>query len=236
MKYLILGVCLFCAALFTHSQNQLDTVRVDGELFYMPQNAFKIDVLRFISGDVIFSYERAFGFNNGVEFEIGPTISMMGLNRMRFLGISKNIPYFNVVESDRAEESYGFLFSVAYKKYLFNEYPAFNGLYIAPRLKFRNYNNLSKFTLYNPDLTQRYKDKLYQGLLTFELGMNHYFKSKFGLEYYMFMGLTLNKFKYHHYIESYDGNTDTWSEEVSLEKITFFNPNFGFGLKLYIGM
>ncbi len=236
MKQLIIGIIIASSAFWTYSQKELDTVRVKKKLFYMPQHAIKVDVLRFMSGDVIFSYEKAFHYNNGFEIEVGPTISMIGFNRMNFLGIARNIPNYDGQTNNLRDQGYGFLLSAAYKKYVLNGRPAMNGLYISSRLKFRNYNNYSNFSNFNPLLTKKYKDNLYQGLMTFQIGMNHTFRSNFGLEYYMFMGLTFNSFNYHYYTETYDGNTDSWTESIDRNKVSFVNPNFGFGLKLYIGM
>lgn len=213
----------------------LDTVRVGKELLYMPQDAIKVDVLKILSGDVIFAYEHVFNFNNAIEIEIGPTISMIGLNRMRFLGMQKKIPNYTPTSSSTRDGTTGFLLSLGYKKYLLDGYPGLNGVFIEPRIKYRNYNTKNDFTAYNPADTKTYKDRLHQCLITMDTGMDHYFKNGFGVEYYMSLGLALNSFRYNNYYESYDDLTQTWNSGVKESKFSFVNISFSLGLKLFVG-
>lgn len=217
------------------SQNQLDTVMVGKKVFYMPQHAFKIDALRFISGEMIFAYENVFGYNNGIEFEIGPTISMIGTNRMNFMGLSANIPHYSYEDNFAYDGKMGFLFSVGYRKYVLKDRPGLNGLFVGPKIKLRNYNNSRDFSSYSPAFNKQYKNQLYQGMVLFNIGMDHFFKSKFGIEYYFYSGLTFNSFRYHYFIEDYNYETDTWNNSVERTSKTFSNFNIGIGLKLFLG-
>lgn len=229
---------IFLLVLFTqigYSQvKYLDTVRIGKQLLYMPQDAIKVDALKILSGDVVFAYEHVFSYNNAFEIEIGPTISMIGFNRLNFLGrsIDNKIPNYNY---QTAEGSTGFLLSLGYKKYLLEDYPGLNGVFIEPRIKFRNYNNKSSFATFNPEYTKVYKNKLFQGLVTIDAGMDHYFKSGFGLEYYMSLGLAMNSFRYNHYYESFNDVTQEWTNGIAESHKNFANITFSLGLKLFIG-
>lgn len=244
MKRTILLLLSLFVAGATFSQNrELDTVRVGRELFYKPKNAFKLEVLKILNGDIIFAYERPIGYSSSIEFEIGPTVSYIGFNRMQFLGMVKNFPRYDMnFAKQHGNGAGGFLFSFAYKKYVLENQPALNGLFIAPRLKFRNYNSYIDFSGFNssdyvnklPDKLMNVKNHLYQGLLTFDFGMNHTFKNHFGLEYYFSFGLTANSFKYRYFNEFYNGEEDQYYYQLGRMKRTFFNTNFSFGLKFYI--
>lgn len=213
----------------------LDTVRVGRELLYMPQDAIKIETLKILSGDIILAYEHVFNYNNAIEIEIGPTVSMIGFNRLRFLGTLKKIPNYSDNMNVSREQGTGFLLSLGYKKYLLDNYPGLNGVFIEPRIKFRNYTNKSNFAPFNPMYDKDYKNKLYQGLFTIDTGMDHYFKSGFGVEYYMSLGLAVNRFNYNYYNEVYDDATGTWSSGVMQNSKSFTNITFSLGLKLFIG-
>lgn len=237
MKKLSVLFLVFCFTSATYAQvAKVDTVRVGKRLFYAPKNALKVDGFQVLYGDIVFAYERAFAYNNSFEVEVGPTISMIGMNRLQFLGSSViKIPHYGSNVNNPAEQAYGFLMSVGYKKYILDDLPSMNGLFIAPRLKFRNYNNKSNFEVYNPAYTKWYKNNLYQGLFTIDIGMAHFFKSGFGIEYFSSLGITVNKLRYNYYSEKYDDLTGNWNSSVQQNSKSFTNIAFNFGVKLFIG-
>ncbi|MBN9293026.1 MAG: hypothetical protein J0G96_03500 [Flavobacteriia bacterium] len=236
MKKWIYLACLVLATSVSFSQkHRADTAGKAPKVFYAPKNAVKFDIVKLLVGDMAFAYERAVSFNSSIEVELGPTISRYGLNRMNFLGLVANIPNYDYDGSYRREGTIGGMFSIAYKHYLLKNRPAMNGLFIAPRFKFRNYNDVGNFSSYSPSLTQDYKNSLNQFMLVFNLGMNHWFSNSFGIEYYVTFGLTMNNFKYHYYTEYYTDTDGLWHYDVVKTQKNFFNPTIGTGFKLNFG-
>lgn len=240
MKKILLVIFTFAVGFTSFAQEvEENLIRTkSGKTLYTFNNAFKVDVAQILVGDIIFAYERAFNFNNAFEIEMGPTISNLGLNSMRLIGNNRflaNSTQPSYVQPDY-QQNIGFLMSVAYKKYLLNDYLAFNGLYIAPRLKFRNYNGKANYFDFNIQQNKEYKDILNQLILTFDVGMTHAFKAGFGIEYYASFGLTTNMFKFTSieavYENEDEGNYTIVGYNDGVYNKSFFTFHFGIGLKL----
>lgn len=204
--------------------------------FYPVQNAVKFDVVKMLAGDLTFAYERKIGKMSTIEIEAGPTISLFGLNKMQFIRNISNLQDYDF--GLQRESGFGGLFSIAYKVYLLNNYPAMHGLYIAPKFKFKNYN--ASTLLVNTYTNERVTDKkntMNQFFLIFDVGMTHWFSPKFGIEYYATFGLATNLFKYNSYTYTYgDGvTTPMWDYQVKVNHKRFFNPAAGLGFKVNFG-
>lgn len=247
MKRIILSILVLTATIVTAQNNSgfksevrtvnSDPINEDGSTenrYNVVKNAIKFDVVKLVTGDISFAYERAIGFNNGIEVELGPTISHYGLNRMNFIGIFGNIDGYELENSIDNRSQVGFMGSVAFKKYLLKNRPAMNGLYIAPRFKFKNYNDLGKY-YDNNGFYKEYKNSLNQAMFLVNLGMNHWFGNNFGIEYYITVGFAVNNFKFHGRQEIYDQNTGYYSTYYAPMTRMLFNPSIGTGFKLNLG-
>jgi len=239
MKKIFLLITLFFVSMVGLGQNRATyyfSKNKSERKFYQPQDAIKYDVLKVLAGDLTLAYERQVGEKSSIEFEIGPTISRFALNRMNYLGRVAQIPDYNPNDASSRQSDFGILASVAYRIYLLNNYPAMNGLYVAPKLKFKNYNDMGNFGDHVGVSTDDFRNTLNQFFVVFDFGMVHWFSPHFGLEYYTTFGLTMNFFRYHTYQSSYDEATDVWTNTYSVKNRRFFNPTLALGLKLNFGL
>src|SRR5690606_19744250 len=104
--------------------------------------AIKFSPTQLVTGELHFAYEQRVMKQGSIELGIGPTVSEIGINSFFF---ENNLGYGGVL----AESSLGFFTSLQFRYYPIEGLAtAPRGLYIAPELKFRQYN-----TIYRDEIT-----------------------------------------------------------------------------------
>lgn len=256
MKQLTSLVIILCIGLYTTAQQdgkasssllkttRIDTINKNGKILYQPVNALKFDILKTVIGDITIAYERKVGIKSSIEIELGPTVSNYGLNAMTTNSFSDNMnDSYDSYSYINREGDFGFLASFAFRSYLLNGYPALNGLYVGPKVKFKNYNDIGRlkdpFEAAPEDMM---KNQLNQLFIIFDVGMTHWFSPSFGIEYYATFGLTMNFMNYSKFKFDYDPDLDTNNSmqyntyTVNRTSRRYFNPTFGIGFKASFGM
>lgn len=229
MKINFFTILFFFCPFVLLSQHKTDKETqdyIDGKYVQL-SNAIKFDPVRMIIGDISFSYERVVGQKASLELEIGPTISNTGLNRLNFNFIDDDdINGFSVGN----ESALGILGSLAFRYYVLNGRPAMNQLYISPKYKFRQYNEMNNASGYN---LESIKGGIQQHIFTFNIGMQFWVSKSFSLDCYVGFGLTSNHRTRYAVVENYTGSEYVYDWYKYTKNSV--NPTISTGLKLGLG-
>lgn len=188
-------------------------------------NVFKFDAMRLIIGDIALSYERVIGQKTSLEVELGPTISNLGLNRLKFhndgsLDNSKN-------------SSLGGFGSLAVRFYPLDGRPALNQFYISPKYKYRQYNEMI-----SPNAGSALADRdgySKQHIFTFNFGIQQWVAKQFALDYYVGFGIGHSSDRYSIANSYYDSGAMDWKEEWIDKSSKTANVILSVGIKCGIG-
>ena len=188
-------------------------------------NVFKFDAMRLIIGDIALSYERVIGQKTSLEFEAGPTLSNLGLNRLTFhddgsLNGTKNT-------------GLGGFGSIAIRFYPLDGRPALNQFYISPKYKYRQYNEMI-----SPNPGSALSDRAgfsKQNIFTFNFGIQSWVAKQFALDYYIGIGIGHSVDRYSVANSFYDETTMDWGENWIDHSSRSANVVLSIGIKCGIG-
>ena len=137
---------------------------------------FKFDPIRMAIGEINFAYERVVGQQTSIEFELGPTVSNLGGNRV-FTDNMGGAPVTRYSEI-------GCFGSFAFKFYPLDGRPALNQLYVSPKFKYRRYNETVESTTIGSN-----KGYSNESIFTFNFGYQQWLAQRFSFDYYIGFGL-----------------------------------------------
>lgn len=182
---------------------------------------FKFDPIRMGIGEINFAYERVVGEQTSIEVELGPTVSNLGRNRF----VSGNNPGGTILNKYSEMGVFG---SFAFKFYPLDGRPALNQLYVAPKFKFRRYNE----TIESPTLGA-IGGHSNQAIFTFNFGYQQWLAQRFAFDYYVGFGLGSYRGTSYSTVAEYNGTdwTEVWLAEK--ERSTRFVATIG--IKVGIG-
>lgn len=182
-------------------------------------NVFKFSPLQMIMGELNFGYERQISKKGSLEFELGPTISRIGLGTQSHLFGTNN-----------HTSKFGFHFGLGYRYYPLEKTEALNRLYISPVVKFRLYNY--GVTDVSGSLPAENGTDV-QLNFTFNVGYQLWAAKTFALDFFMGTGLGMRKIT--DYNVSNVWNNGQWEEQWNREVSSFPRYVFTAGFKIGIG-
>ncbi len=176
------------------SFGQDDIVIIDKELYEesrrSPRLNDNIQIVKFsptqlIMGELNFGYERQVSKKGSIEIEAGPTLSQVSI-----LGPGNHL--FSFAQGSAQENSFiGGHISFSYRFYPLDGTEALNRLYVAPVIKYRQYNVLLRDNSdvpNGPDLgTVKARD--YQTNFTFNFGYELWASKSFCFDFFVGTGL-----------------------------------------------
>lgn len=188
--------------------------------------AIKYSPTQLVAGELHFAYEQRVMKQGSIEIGLGPTISEIGVNNFIF---ENNLGYGGT----QAESGLGFFTSLQFRYYPIEGLAtAPRGLYIAPELKFRQYN-----TTYRDEMTNlgEKKGNVNQFSFKFFTGYQFWIGGRFAIDLFTAVGIGTTNITRQSVLQTYDENTQsytgTWHEtNRSLLRFTgAFGVKFGFG-------
>ena len=188
-------------------------------------NVFKFDAMRLIIGDIALSYERVIGQKTSLEFEAGPTLSNLGLNRLAFHDDGS----LNGAKST----GLGGFGSLAIRFYPLDGRPALNQFYISPKYKYRQYNELIASNQGSALADRAGYSK--QHIFTFNFGIQQWVAKQFALDYYVGIGIGHSNDRYSTANSYYDEVKMDWAEEWVDQSSKTANVVLSIGIKCGIG-
>lgn len=232
MKYFLISALLFAQVSISLAQDEKEIVYVHTNRGRAPReyktvdfyNVYKFDMTAMLTGQYKLGYERRISQKSSLEFELGATLSNVGI-QVGHLGVSNG------------ESRLGGTVTAAWRYYPLDEVAAFNKFYVSPKVSFRNYN--SEYIQYDAFgyPTTESGQKGYENMTRFMLvlGKQCWISSTFSLDFYAGLGLgnTRSKYKATNYL--YDQNTQTYLPYTQTYVSNNSNVVFECGLKLGIG-
>lgn len=188
-------------------------------------NVFKFDAMRLIIGDIALSYERVIGQKTSLEFEAGPTLSNLGLNRLNF----HNDGSLNGTKNS----GLGGFGSIAIRFYPLDGRPALNQFYVSPKYKYRQYNEMI-----SPNQGSALAERAgysKQNIFSFNFGIQQWVAKQFALDYYVGIGIGHSVDRYSTANSYYDSATMEWKEEWIDQSSKTANVVLSIGIKCGIG-
>jgi len=188
--------------------------------------AIKFSPTQLVTGELHFAYEQRVMKQGSIELGIGPTVSEIGINSFFF---ENNLGYGGVL----AESSLGFFTSLQFRYYPIEGLAtAPRGLYIAPELKFRQYN-----TIYRDEITNlgERKGAINQISFKFFTGYQFWIGGRFAIDLFTAVGIGTSNITRHSVLQTYDPNTQIYTgawHESNRSVLRFtgaFGVKFGFG-------
>jgi hypothetical protein len=227
MKYYLIGcICFF--AQFTQAQEERVIVVRETKTARPPKerkdrnvenyNAIKFDPLRMTTGEIGFSWERRIEDKTSLEFELGPTISGIGMNRF----------YFN----SETQSKFGVLLSAAVRYYPIEGAWAMNKLYVSPKIRYRRFNSLAQSSTYNLSDEKGFSN---EWAFSFNVGYQTWLSDNFAFDFYA--GLGIGSFAGRNaFINSvYDGNTGQYVYNWQIENYSYAKLMGVVGMKVTVG-
>jgi hypothetical protein len=174
------------------------------------ESLIKFSPLQMVMGEVNFGYEKRINELSSIEFELGPTLSEVGLT------VTDNHygtdPFGNT--TNRATRA-GLFGSVGFRFYPMDNTLVLNKFYVSPVFKYRLYNF---FVEDYSDNLARVKGSENQAMFTFNFGYQKWLSDHFSLDMFGGMGLCFESHKDFNMVALYDGNTGlynySWQENV----------------------
>jgi len=235
MKKIIVGMLLM-SSIYSYAQEEIiiiDRSRTKKTVNdNMPRRmvehmqVFKFDPLRMSIGEINFSYERALNEYSSVEVELGPTISNLGRNR-----------FSNIIGpgSNRKISQMGIFASAAFRFYPLDDRLVFNQLYISPKIKFRQYNEITEYNSLETGTTGMRDGSSSETIFTFNFGYQQWLAERFSFDYYFGVGIGGYRGKSYSAFEEYNGNTNSYSIVWQENKENFARFVATIGIKVGIG-
>jgi hypothetical protein len=235
MKKIIVGMLLM-SSIYSYAQEEIiiiDRSRTKKTVNdNMPRRmvehmqVFKFDPLRMSIGEINFSYERALNEYSSVEVELGPTISNLGRNR-----------FSNIIGpgSNRKISQMGIFASAAFRFYPLDDRLVFNQLYISPKIKFRQYNEITEYNSLETGTTGMRDGSSSETIFTFNFGYQQWLAERFSFDYYFGVGIGGYRSKSYSAFEEYNGNTNSYSIVWQENKENFARFVATIGIKVGIG-
>lgn len=232
MKYFLISALLFAQVSLTLAQDEKEIVYVHTNRGRAPRemkvvdfyNVYKFDMTAMLTGQYKFAYERVISPKSSLEFELGATLSNVGIQ----------LGHFN---QSNGESRIGATASVAWRYYPLDEAGALNKFYVSPKFSFRNYNTeymqYDNFGYPVSGTGQKGYDNSYRFMLM--LGKQYWISSTFALDVYAGLGLGSYRSQYNATNYQYDPNTQTYLPYTQTYVSRNNNVVFECGLKLGIG-
>jgi hypothetical protein len=220
MKNKILSILLLATSLSAIAQEEKIVVIDRGNHGRMkPQKeqklvdndyVLKFSPLQMIMGEINFGFEKRVDEMSSIEFELGPTMSEIGLS------VNDNHVYdpYGMPALNR-NTKLGVFGSVGYRFYPMDNTMVLNRFYVSPVFKYRLYN--FGITDYSGMLDDK-KGSENQALFTFNFGYQKWLSDHFSLDMFAGLGLAYEGHKEYSVESIYDGNTGyylySWKENT----------------------
>lgn len=189
-------------------------------------NVYKFDIAQMAVGQYRFGYERRISEKSSIEFELGATLSNIGVN----IGHIGNSSMYN-------NSKFGVVSTIAFRYYPLDEVPALNKFYVSPKLEFCNYNvGYEAADSYgNPIEGSERVGYTNRTRFLFTVGKQYWLSSTFSMDIYAGLGVgSVSETYYNVYVE-YDYITQTYQEVVQKRHDTRNRVAFECGVKVGIG-
>lgn len=189
-------------------------------------HVFKFSPLQMMVGEINIGLEKRVDEMSSIEFEIGPTLSKVGLV------VSNN--HYNPLSSGSSGEttSLGFFGSVGYRFYPMDNTVVLNRFYVSPIFKYRLYRmNMVDYT----DMLEDRNGSEGHAMFMFNFGYQHWLSDHFSLDFFGGLGLVYENHNKYYTQSIYDGNTGTYTYSWAEDKYDGVRVGLSMGLKVGIG-
>jgi hypothetical protein len=187
----------------------------------------KFSPLQMVMGEINLGFEKRINELSSVEFELGPTLSEVGL-RVTDDHFASD-PFGNSINRTTRM---GLFASAGYRFYPMDNTLVLNNFYVSPVFKYRLFNFFMED--YSGNLS-RVKGAVNQGMFTFNFGYQKWLSDHFSLDMFGGLGLCFESHREYDMIAIYDGNTGLYN--YSWQENNYSGVRFAVtaGLKIGIG-
>ncbi len=187
-------------------------------------NVYKFDPVQMLTGQILFGIEHYMSEKSTIEFEVGPTISNVGIN-IGHLGSNSS-----------GDSRMGIASTLAFRYYPSDDTPAPNKFYVGPKIEFRNYNYLYQATdMYGEPISGQYKGYENYFRFMFNFGKQYWLSSTFSMDVYGGLGIGNISSKSSQVSHEYNYQTQTYEDVVVTRYNTDAMVMAEFGVKFGIG-
>lgn len=189
-------------------------------------DVYKFDVVQMVTGQIMFGYEHRLGQKSSFEFELGPTISNVGLNFGHLGGY------------DNGDSRMGVATSIAFRYYPSDDVPALNRFYVGPKIEFKNFNYL--YQAYDSNGSGTPVGDQFRGYentfrFMFNMGKQYWLSNSFCLDVYAGLGIGNISGKTMNVYYEYNAQTQQYENVTKTMLSSDASVMFECGLKVGIG-
>lgn len=181
------------------------------------ESVLKFDMMRMLTGEISFSYERSIGTNASLEFSLGPTISQ--------LEPFNNTHVFN--QNTKVNSGIGGFASVGLRYYPVRE--SLKGFYLSPIVKYRIKNSYYEGQNFGLD------DQLAYNKLTsfvYNVGIQKWVNQNFFFDFYTGIGIGLKSNQTYYSSYNFEQNANEWIGKTDRSSTLILNLGVKMGVRL----